>query len=198
MSMNVHEQKYQKMVGGISWTSATMVSALALASFSLSFEALRHLAIEQGVVTERLSWIFPLVVDGAIVVFSLTALRASLRKESAMMMRLLVIGVSALSVCFNIAHVKSEWLARVLAATPPVLLFLSVEALLHTVQKEVERGVTKHEKETEGKPLSKEDRRAYVQQCLADGMIAVEIADSMKNVSLRTIQRDIAAVEKNG
>ena len=69
------------MIRSISWLSSGLVALLALASFSLSFESLRGLAIETRVVSPSLGWIFPLIVDGAIVVFSLSALRASLRKE---------------------------------------------------------------------------------------------------------------------
>jgi len=190
------EKTYQRMVKGISRTSCVMVFGLAAASFTLSFESLRTLAEEEQVVAENLSWIFPLVIDGSIVVFSLSALRSSLREESAWFNRLLVIIVTLLSVALNISHVECEALAMILAGTPPVLLFLSFEALMHTISKEITRELTSPTPIKEEKPLSKEARRTLVKQYLTEGMNANEIAEVMPAVSLRTIQRDIAEAER--
>jgi hypothetical protein len=186
--------KEEKMIRSISWTSSIMVTLLAVASFSLSFEALRQLAVEKGVVAEHLGWVFPLVVDGAIVVFSMSALRASLRDEPTVYLRLLVVLVTAVSVLFNICHVETDWLSMLLASTPPTLLFLSFEALMHCVKNEMQRswnptiGVTT--------TLSKEERVAKVRECLSNGMTAHEIAEAIPSVSLRTIQGDVSNLEK--
>ncbi len=184
------------MVGKISWLSSIMVGGLALVSFSLSFEALKDLAVREKVVPENLGYLFPLMVDGAVVVFSLCALRASLRKESATMMRLLVVLATMGSVLFNIMHVGDSWLARCLAATPPVLLFLSFESLMYSIKKEMERGIKEARQEAE-KPLSKEARLAEVKRLLGEGLSAVEIKEKLPRVSLRTIQRDVGVIEKN-
>ena len=187
---------FEKVASTISWTSALLVLLLAVVSFSLSFEALRMLVIEKGVVQKHLAWVFPLGVDGSIVVFSLCALRSSLRQESAVMQRLLVVAVTILSVFLNIAHVDGSQLAMLLAGTPPVLLFLSFEALMHTIQKEAIRERDKPEPIVEEKQLSIKERKAVVAQYLEDGLTATEIADQMTQVSLRTIQRDIAVVQR--
>ena len=183
------------MVSKISWLSSIMVGGLALVSFSLSFEALKELAVQEQVVPEKLGYLFPLMVDGAIVVFSLCALRASLRKEPAMTLRMLVVFATAGSVLFNMMHVGDSWLARCLAATPPVLLFLSFESLMHSIQKEMERGI-QAAKQVADKPLSKVARLAEVKRLLDEGLSAVEIAERLPSVSLRTVQRDVGAIEK--
>ena len=183
------------MVSKISWLSSIMVGGLALVSFSLSFEALKELAVQEQVVPEKLGYLFPLMVDGAIVVFSLCALRASLRKEPAMTLRMLVVFATAGSVLFNMMHVGDSWLARCLASTPPVLLFLSFESLMHSIQKEMERGI-QAAKQVADKPLSKVARLAEVKRLLDEGLSAVEIAERLPSVSLRTVQRDIGAIEK--
>lgn len=200
------------MVRSISWLSSVLVGLLALASFSLSFDALRGLAVEKGIVSESLGWIFPLIVDGAIVVFSLCALRASLRKENTHWLRALVIFSTVGSVIFNMAHVETKWLAMVLAATPPVLLFLSFEALMHSVRAEMERVMENHEtpksgnglekkkvvrprKSTRAKSTKKSDRLAKVKSLKDQGMTPPQIVEQLKNVSLRTVQRDIATLE---
>ena len=191
-SMNLKEQK---MIRSISWTSSIMVALLAVASFSLSFEALRQLAVEQAVVTPGLSWVFPLVIDGAIVVFSMSALRASLREEPTLWLRGLVVFVSSGSVLFNICHVEGRWLAMLLAASPPVLLFLSFEALMHSVKNEMKRSWNPEIGSTTS--LSKDERVKFVSEMLENGLNAHEIAEAIPSVSLRTIQRDVANIEKS-
>ena len=187
---------FEKVASTVSVTSAVLVLLLAGVSFSLSFEALRLLVIEKGVVKQELAWIFPLGLDGSIIVFSLCALRSSLRQEPALIQRLLVVAVTVLSVCLNIAHVDNSRLAMLLAGTPPVLLFLSFEALMHTIQQEVIRERDKPEPVVEEKQLSIEERKALVSQYLSEGLTASEIAEHMSQVSLRTIQRDIAGVQR--
>lgn len=184
----------KNLVGKISWLSSILVGGLALLSFLISFGALKDLAVREKVVSESLGFVFPLVVDGAIVVFSLCALRASLRKESAWVMRVLVVLATAGSVVFNVFHVGDSWLARSLAATPPILLFLSFEALMHSIQKEMERGMEVARQEAE-KPLSKDARIAEVKRFLGEGLKAQEIAERLPGVSLRTIQRDVGKIE---
>jgi len=183
-----------QMIRSISWLSSGLV------------------AIETGVVSDKLGWIFPLIVDGAIVVFSLSALRASLRKEKTLWLRGLVIFATCGSVCFNIAHVEARWLAGVLAATPPVLLFLSFEALMHSIQAEMQRVMESHEtpktkngleKEEVKKPTVKQkrgrskktERLAKVKRLKEQGMTPSEIVGQLENVSLRTVQRDLADLE---
>ena len=175
------EHSERNIIGKISWLSSALVGSLALASFSLSFGALQDLAVREKVVSESLGFVFPLVVDGAIVVFSLCALRASLRKESAWLLRSLVVLATIGSVFFNIMHVGESWLARSLAATPPLLLFLSFEALMHSIQKEMERGIEEAKQEAE-KPLSKEARITAVKRFLGsvDKCLFDPIADGCK------------------
>ena len=181
------------MIGKTSWLSSALVGSLAFASFSLSFGALQDLAVREKVVSESLGFVFPLVVDGAIVVFSLCALRASLRKESAWLLRLLVVVATSGSVLFNIMHVGESWLARSLAATPPILLFLSFEALMHSIQKEMERGIQEAKHEA-AKPLSKEARIAQVKEFIDQGLKAQEMVERIPRVSLRTVQRDMGKI----
>ncbi|MEC5129018.1 DUF2637 domain-containing protein [Verrucomicrobiales bacterium BCK34] len=115
-----------------------LVALLAVGAFALSFDALQHLAEENGV-TSELTWVWPLVLDGAIVVFSLSALRASLYRESIRYPMALVVIATAASVLFNVAHAPNGLLAHTMAAVPPVFLFLSFELLMRQLRSEVER-----------------------------------------------------------
>jgi hypothetical protein len=122
----------------ISQINAVLVLFLAGAAFWLSFDALRHLAIDNGI-APTLAWLYPAIVDGAIIVFSLSVLRANLNKERAWYPWLLVGLFTALSVVLNIFHARETVLARVLAAVPPLALFLSFELLMGQVKATVQR-----------------------------------------------------------
>ncbi|MAU01146.1 MAG: hypothetical protein CL608_28720 [Anaerolineaceae bacterium] len=113
----------------ISLVSALLVLFLAGSAFFLSFESLRDLAVQIGV-AEGIAWLYPAIIDGAIVVFSLSVLRANLTRERTIYPWVLVSMFTLLSVVLNIIHAQKELLAQFLAAIPPVALFLSFELLL--------------------------------------------------------------------
>ncbi len=113
----------------ISLLSALLVLFLAGSAFFLSFESLRDLAVQIGV-SQKNAWLYPAIIDGAIIVFSLSVLRANLARERTMYPWVLVSVFTLLSVVLNIIHAQQELLAQFLAAIPPVALFLSFELLL--------------------------------------------------------------------
>jgi hypothetical protein len=57
--------------------TVAMVGFLGVASFALSYEALRTLAIETGALSPSAAWLLPILVDGAAIIFSLSAFQAS-------------------------------------------------------------------------------------------------------------------------
>ena len=100
----------------------------------------------------------------------------------------------------------------VLAATPPVLLFFSFEALMHSVQADMERVIKDQKKASPQRKeetvvpqkqvqkttsIKKSDRLAKVKALKDQGMTPSQIVRQLENVSLRTVQRDIATLEKN-
>jgi len=214
-----HGKKDERAISTISWLSSALVLGLALASFWLSFDALRHLAIEKSEVPPHLAFLFPLIVDGAIIVFSLSALRASLRTEKSYFLTLLVCVATIGSILFNISHAGEELLGRIIAATPPVLLFLSFEALMHQTKSELERKrvvvsrqqlldelaslknkkdtlLSEFEKiktETPTRTEKKQERNALIKLLAQKGASPKEISKAI-GVSLRTIQRDLKAL----
>ncbi|MCG8599438.1 MAG: DUF2637 domain-containing protein [Verrucomicrobiales bacterium] len=122
----------------LSVTTGILVALLATGAFALSFDALNHLAKENGVAA-GLTWVWPLVLDGAIVVFSLSALRASLHRESIRYPMTLVVIATATSVIFNVAHAPEGLLAHAMAAMPPLFLFLAFELLMRQLRSEATR-----------------------------------------------------------
>lgn len=113
----------------ISLFSALLVLFLAGSAFFLSFESLKDLAVQIGV-AEEIAWLYPAIIDGAIIIFSLSVLRANLTRERTVYPWVLVSVFTLLSVVLNVIHAQQELLAQFLAAIPPVVLFLSFELLL--------------------------------------------------------------------
>jgi len=113
------------------------VIGLAVAGFAMSYGALHGLALEEGV-PSRLAWLWPLVVDGFIVVASLAVLHAVLEHRSTVYPWALVLGFSAVSVTFNVLHAAATPVARLVAAVPPLALVLSFELLMRQVRTALE------------------------------------------------------------
>ncbi len=122
----------------ISTLTGVLVFLLAAAAFLLSFDALKHLAATNGIPAGK-SWIYPAIVDGAIIVFSLSVLQASLNRQHTLYPWILVGAFTVLSVILNIVHAPASFLSRVLAAIPPLALFLSFELLMGQIKGLVQR-----------------------------------------------------------
>jgi archaellum component FlaC len=122
----------------VSGLSAALVAFLAVSAFVLSYAALQATAASHGI-GDKLSHLFPLIVDGFILVASLTVLRRSLSGESTKYPWVLVAAFSALSVFFNVSHAPANNLARVIASVPPLALLLSFELLMSQVRSDMER-----------------------------------------------------------
>jgi uncharacterized protein DUF2637 len=109
------------------------VIGLAVAGFAMSYQALHSLAVEQGV-PAALAWLWPLVVDGFIVVASLSVVRAVADGRHAAYPWLLVLAFSSISVAFNVLHAAPTVVARFVAAIPPTALVLSFELLMRQLR----------------------------------------------------------------
>jgi hypothetical protein len=112
------------------------VIALAVAGFAMSYDALHSLAVEQGV-PATLAWMWPLVVDGFIIVASLSVVRAVADRRHAAYPWLLVLAFSSISVTFNVVHAAPTVVARFVAAIPPTALVLSFELLMRQLRQQV-------------------------------------------------------------
>lgn len=126
----------------IAKVSAWLVGILALLSFVLSYSALRDVAMSNGVTGAYgiLSLIWPLIIDGALVVFALAVVRASLSKDGQIWLWGLVLLFTGATIYFNVTHASDTTLtARLVALMPPVALFLSFETLMSMVRNDVNR-----------------------------------------------------------
>lgn len=121
----------------ISWLTGILLLIIAGFGFASSYISLADLA-EQHQFT--LPAVFPLILEGGMIVFSLAALRASLHAERAAWPWVLVIGSSALATLFNVIHAAAYGtLAMVLAAMPSLFLLLSFETFMSQIKAGVKR-----------------------------------------------------------
>jgi hypothetical protein len=114
------------------WTyrvSAAGVLVLAVAAFTLSYDALHQLALDSRV-RPGLAWLWPVVIDGTIVVALLTVLAAKRARTRAGYPWALAGLFSAASVAFNIAHAPDRPVARLVFAMAPVALVLTTHLLM--------------------------------------------------------------------
>lgn len=121
----------------IATTTAILTAGLAVSAFVLSFNSLTELAQQQGLSVPVL---FPLILEGGLIVFSLTALTRLLQGQSAKVQWGLVIGSSLAAMTFNILHAPHQTtLSRVMWAIPSVMLLLSFESVLSQIRAGVVR-----------------------------------------------------------
>jgi Protein of unknown function (DUF2637) len=114
------------------WTyqiSATGVLVPAAAAFTLSYDALHQLALNSRV-RPGLAWIWPVVIDGTIVVALLTVLAAKRAATRTAYPWALAGLFSAASVAFNIAHAPDRPVAQPVFAMAPVALVLTTHLLM--------------------------------------------------------------------
>jgi Protein of unknown function (DUF2637) len=117
------------------WTyrvSAAGVLLLAAAAFTLSYDALHQLALASRV-RPGLAWLWPVVIDGTIVVALLTVLAAKRAAARAAYPWTLAGLFSAASVAFNIAHAPDRPVAQLVFAMAPVALVLTTHLLMQQV-----------------------------------------------------------------
>jgi Protein of unknown function (DUF2637) len=114
------------------WTyrvSAAGVLLLAAAAFTLSYDALHQLALDSRV-RPGLAWMWPVVIDGTIVVALLTVLAGKRAAASTGYPWTLAGLFSLASVAFNIAHAPDRPVARLVFAMAPVALVLTTHLLM--------------------------------------------------------------------
>jgi len=195
----ISQTSSQHLINNIGRLTALLVALLALAAFGLSFEALRDLAIVAGGMNRGVAWLFPLLVDGGIVVFSLAALRASLTGSNQGWHLSLVVIVTVFSIALNIAHARAGWLASLMAAVPPLLLFFAFECLMRQLRDALSN-VPKARKRISRAPApvnlrlvspTSQDRRGQVIEMSAAGASRSKIARELK-MSPATVRRYLA------
>jgi hypothetical protein len=126
----------------ISALTGVLVFLLFLASFILSYNALRGVA-KYGISPE-LDWLWPLVIDGAIVVFALVVVYFGLINHNYVVPEVLVIVFTVITVLFNAIHAGGNGVSVAVAIMPPIALFLSFKMLMWIIKNAIERSEVSH------------------------------------------------------
>ena len=112
---------------------------ILLIPFLISFGALRDLAADNGV---SYPWLYPIMIDGGLIIFKAIALRASLRGRRDSFAWAMAVAATVISVGLNVVHVEylslpagpsSLGLARFMAALPPLVILLAFIAVSRRV-----------------------------------------------------------------
>ncbi|MCP4238537.1 MAG: DUF2637 domain-containing protein, partial [Aestuariibacter sp.] len=103
----------------ISGITGFLVFIIAGSAFALSFDALVVLAEGVGITSNK-TFLYPVIIDGAVIVFCLSVLRANLNREKAFYQWILVSVFTLISLSLNIVHAQNNALARFVAAIPPL------------------------------------------------------------------------------
>lgn len=112
----------------ISLATGVLVFFLAACAFTLSYDALRQVALAAGV-NPLLAYLWPLSIDSFMVAACLSSLRASLQGERAWLAWGLVAVFTCLSILFNVSHILPLLPAWLVFAIPPLVVFLAFELL---------------------------------------------------------------------
>lgn len=122
----------------IAWLTSVLVLIVAAMSFALSYYALQGMALAYGI-PPALSYIWPLLVDFALVVFSLCVVTAHLYSESTWRQWALVGLATGLTCGYNYLHAPDNLIAQSIAVVPPVMLFFSFELLMMQLKNSIKR-----------------------------------------------------------
>lgn len=125
----------------IFWAVTLAVVAIAAGSFALSFNALHDLAQQNGQ-PARLAWIWPVIVDVSVIVYTLSILAAQLQRRPARLPIALVAGYGLVTIAGNILHAPGTAAGYFVAMLPPLSLILATEALRVMARHQIERGHT--------------------------------------------------------
>ena len=113
---------------------AALTFGVAAISFATSYGALYAYARDTGLYTERLTRLWPLLLDGAFIVAQLAAILAGILRGSRGWPILTMLLTGALTVWFNLQHAGADPGRRLAAALPPVLMMLAFEIDIQIVK----------------------------------------------------------------
>lgn len=118
------------LIRGASWAGVLLIATLA---FLVSYHAIRDVWVEIGAGRPSDAWAVPLLLDGLIIVASLTALARSLDGLRTVYAWVLVGLSSLVSLAANIAHAAHHIGARLLAGMVPLVLLAAAELVVREV-----------------------------------------------------------------
>lgn len=113
---------------------AVLTAGVAAASFATSYGALYAFIRDTHLYSERLTRIWPLLLDAMFIIAQLTAMLFGVLRGSRFWPYLTMLLTGSLTVWFNLQHAGSDPGRRLAAALPPVLMILGFEICLAIVK----------------------------------------------------------------
>jgi len=130
-------ERTQQMARLDRWAQYILI-ALAVGTFALSYSGMYSVAVAAGYVW--LAWLWPLVTEAAVGIFSLLYLYAKLRGYRNRWLMPLILAGTAVSVGFNVWHSpQPDLMSRGVVAVPPLLFFAAFKALVWKTEQDVKR-----------------------------------------------------------
>jgi hypothetical protein len=103
-------------------------------AFLTSYGALYAWARDTGLYSERLTMLWPLLLDAAFIVAQLAAILAKILRGNRTWPIVVMVLTGALTVWFNLQHAGADPGRRLTAALPPILMMLAFEVDVQIVQ----------------------------------------------------------------
>jgi hypothetical protein len=113
---------------------AALTFGVAAVSFATSYGALYAWVRDTGLYSDRLTRLWPLLLDGAFIVAQLAAILAGILRGSRGWPILTMLLTGALTIWFNLQHAGADPGRRLAAALPPVLMMLAFEIDIQIVK----------------------------------------------------------------
>jgi len=138
----------QKQTTVLAWVTSALVLAITAISFVISYNALRDMNQRYGISGQLwgldLSYLWPLLIDFSLLVFSLCVVTAHLYGDSTRRQWSLVAIYTMTTIAVNTLHVWPELVPIMaikitIACIPPVSLFFSFETLMGQLKASIKR-----------------------------------------------------------
>lgn len=127
-----------KIVTGLTATVTILVFLIGAGAFVISYDSLYAIGLTNGIPTGK-AWIWPLLIDAPLIVFTLALLVSQLMRQSAKLWAGLVILYTLATISFNLSHAQNTPLGWTVAIVAPIGLLLTTEALRHLAKTIIER-----------------------------------------------------------
>lgn len=107
------------------WTN-WLLAVIVLIPFIISANALADLADKHGV---QPSWLYPVMVDGGLIIFKLLVLRSALRGRTDRYAWSMAVSATVVSVVLNVVHAQADLLSQAMSALPPLVILAAFIAV---------------------------------------------------------------------
>ena len=116
-----------------------LLLALAITSGIISYVGMLYVARDAGM-GYWLSWLWPAITETAVVIFSLTLLKAKIRGYATWWLKIIIYSCAGMSSVFNVIHApEQDWLSRAVWALPPIFLLASFETWIWQIEQDVKK-----------------------------------------------------------